>query len=195
MTKRKNKGPHIEFTIIAGKLKNRRIKSPDLGVTRPPLSRLRKSIFDFLAPYIDGARYLDLFSGVGSYMFEAASRGALEVVGIERESRLVESINQQADKFDLSSGLDCLEGDVFDWIVTLSVKKRLFDLVMIAPPQYLGLIDKTLKLLDSHPLLSESCLVLCQHDTSEKINYKPENLSLWQKRKYGNTTFTVFKRS
>ena len=78
MTERQTR--EFKFTIIAGEFKGRKITAPDLGVTRPPLSRLRKSIFDFLQPYLAGAAYLDLFSGTGSYLFEVVSRGVATAV-------------------------------------------------------------------------------------------------------------------
>jgi 16S rRNA G966 N2-methylase RsmD len=42
------KDKQFDFRVIAGELKGKKIVSPDLGITRPPLTRLRKAIFDFL---------------------------------------------------------------------------------------------------------------------------------------------------
>lgn len=53
----------FDFKIIAGSLKGKTITAPDLGITRPPLTRLRKAIFDFLNPYLEEADYLDLSAG------------------------------------------------------------------------------------------------------------------------------------
>ena len=71
----------LKFQVIAGQLKGRTITAPNLSVTRPPLTRVRRAIFDYLWPYLDDANYLDLFSGTGSYLFEAVSRGAANAVG------------------------------------------------------------------------------------------------------------------
>ena len=91
--------------IIILSVKGKVIKTPDFGVTRPPLSRLRKAIFDFLNPYLEQCSYLDLFSGTGSYLFEAASRGGVFAYGIEIAIKLVESINLQAEKFWIAEKL------------------------------------------------------------------------------------------
>lgn len=181
----------FEFTVIAGKLKGRTIVAPDLGVTRPPLSRLRKAIFDFLMPYLDGAEYLDLFSGTGSYLFEAVSRGVAHGTGVEMEPSLARAITDQAKKFGVSEQLDCLCEDVFVAIPDLAGRGKRFDIIMMAPPQYVGLVDKTLAALTGSPLSAPQGIVLCQHDTSEleKINYGGWNVL--QQRKYGNTVFTV----
>jgi len=185
------KKKNFEFTVIAGTLKGKKIIAPDFGVTRPPLTRLRKSIFDFLMPYIVDTRYLDLFSGTGSYLFEAVSRGASQAVGVERDNRLAVAINKQAERLDIADRLKCVAGDVFEVIPHLAGQKSIFDIVMIAPPQYLGLIDKTLASLKVHNILNNNSLVICQHDTSETKKIDFTGFSIEQHRKYGNTTFSV----
>jgi 16S rRNA (guanine966-N2)-methyltransferase len=180
----------IEYTVIAGELKGRRIVVPDPGVTRPPLARNRRAIFDYLNPYLEGARYLDLFSGTGSYLFEAVSRRAAEVVGVELEEDLADAINDYARQFSVADRLTCLCSDVFKALPELAMLKRAFDIVMIAPPQYGGLIEKTLGALRKLPsLLAPECQILCQHDTSERID--TGDFQVIHARKYGNTTYTV----
>ena len=186
-----DKKKNFEFTVIAGSLKGKKIITPDFGVTRPPLSRLRKSIFDFLMPYIDYAGYLDLFSGTGSYLFEAVSRGASRAVGVERDNRLAAAVNKQAERFNIADRLQCIAGDVFEVIPRLAQQKNRFDIIMIAPPQYLGLVDKTLAVLEKHDIFKDEGLVICQHDSSETRKIDFAGFLIQQHRKYGNTTFTV----
>ncbi|MEW6051960.1 MAG: RsmD family RNA methyltransferase [Candidatus Zixiibacteriota bacterium] len=181
----------FEFTVITGTLKGRTIVSPDLGVTRPPLSRLRKAIFDFLMPYLEDAHYLDLYSGTGSYLFEAVSRGVGSATGIEIEQALVQSINDQASRFGVDARLVCLCEDVFVAIPRLTAQGKQYDIIMIAPPQYQGLIDKTLNALRQSPLLSPNGIILCQHDKSETDKIDFSAWSILQQRAYGNTVFTV----
>lgn len=183
----------FEFKIIAGTLKNRTIKAPNLGVTRPPLSRLRKSIFDFLKPYLEDAHYLDLFSGTGSYLFEAVSRGVESALGVELEKQLVDSISKQAEKFSVADRLNCMHEDVFKAIPRLERQQQKFDIIMIAPPQYKGIIDRTLLTIRQHPIVTDDHLILCQHDTSETREINFEGFEILQQRKYGNTTFTVMR--
>jgi len=184
-------GKQFVFRIIAGDLKGEKITAPDLGVTRPPLSRLRKSVFDFLQPYLQGANYLDLFSGTGSYLFEAVSRGATRAVGVEKENRLVDAINRQSEALNISDRLVCLNKDVFRAIPELAVKQQKFDIIMVAPPQYKGLIERTLQTLRKSGILKPQGLLVCQHATSETKDIILAGFSDLQRRKYGNTTFTV----
>jgi len=181
----------FKFQVIAGQLKGRTITAPDIGVTRPPLTRIRRAIFDFLWPYLENANYLDLYSGTGSYLFEAVSRGANTATGIENERRLADSINKQAERFQVSGRLNCLCQDVFVAIPLLHKKQDLFDVIMMAPPQYQGLIEKTLSCLKENPLVKKNGIILCQHDTSETKKIKFSDFQIKEQRKYGNTTFTI----
>ena len=183
----------FEFSVIAGELKGRRIFAPDLGVTRPPLTRLRKSIFDYLSPYLPDARYLDLFSGTGSYLFEAVSRGASHALGVEFEERLSDSVETQADRFGVADRLHMVWGDVFEAIPELHAAGERYDIVMIAPPQYQGYLDRTLKLLSETPLLREAGQIICQHDSSETARIDWTGFTVRQQRKYGNTTFSILE--
>lgn len=191
--KQKKQKKQFEFKIIAGALKGRTIVSPDLGATRPPLTRLRKAIFDYLAPYLPDAVFLDLFSGTGSYLFEAVSRGVKEACGVELESRLSNVIATQAKKLGVGDRLQIITGDVFSIMPRLASHHNSYDIIIMAPPQYLGLIDRTLALLGEQALLASGGQILCQHDSSEteKINWS--GFQIQQRRKYGNTTFTILQ--
>ena len=181
----------LSFTVIAGELKGRKISVPDLGITRPPLARLRKSIFDYLTPYLDGAACLDLFCGTGSYLFEAVSRGAREAVGVESESKLSEAIETQAEKYGVEDRLRVVNGDVFTTIPKLADRQSRYDIILVAPPQYRGFIDRTLVLLAEHELLDEGGQIICQHDSSETEKIDWLDFFVRQRRRYGNTTFSI----
>ena len=191
----KSKRRNFEFRVIAGSLKGRLIKAPDLGVTRPPLTRLRKAIFDFLSPYLPGTDYLDLFSGTGSYLFEAVSRGVVSATGVELEKKLVDAINKQAEKYHVTDSLTAVCDDVLEIIKKYHQQKKQFDIIMIAPPQYSQIIDKTLLMLNEFPIVKKEHMLLCQHDTSETKHINFLDFEIFQQRKYGNTTFSILKHT
>lgn len=73
--------------IIAGRHKGHTLKSPTWPGLRPTSDRLRETLFNILAPRIQGARVLDVFSGTGAVALEALSRGAVCAVCIESNRR------------------------------------------------------------------------------------------------------------
>src|SRR5918996_2883423 len=75
--------------VIAGRLKGRRLKAPAWEGLRPTSDKLRETLFNILAPRIDGARVLDGFAGTGAVGIEALSRGAAHVTFIEADRRAV----------------------------------------------------------------------------------------------------------
>ncbi|MES1255331.1 MAG: 16S rRNA (guanine(966)-N(2))-methyltransferase RsmD [Acidobacteriota bacterium] len=73
--------------IIAGTLKGRRLKTPSWDGLRPTSDRLRETLFNILAPRLAGARVVDGYAGTGAIGIEAISRGAADVVFIDRDRR------------------------------------------------------------------------------------------------------------
>ena len=73
--------------IIAGQFKGRRLKTPSWDDLRPTSDKLRETLFNILAPRLDGARVLDAYAGTGAVGIEALSRGAAHVTFIEQDRR------------------------------------------------------------------------------------------------------------
>src|SRR5215468_4352398 len=74
--------------IIAGKFRGRRLKSPPSDRTRPTSDRLRETLFNVLAPRMEGARFLDLCAGTGAVGIEALSRGAERVTFVDQSRKM-----------------------------------------------------------------------------------------------------------
>src|SRR3546814_8695907 len=78
-----------QLRIIGGQWRSRRLSFPDAPGLRPTPDRVRETLFNWLAPYVDGARVLDPFAGSGALFLEALSRGA--VMGQDRKSTRLNS--------------------------------------------------------------------------------------------------------
>ena len=73
--------------ITGGQLRRRRLHAAEASLFCPTARRLRETLFEFLAPHITGARFLDLCAGSGACGIEALSRGAAFVTFVEREPK------------------------------------------------------------------------------------------------------------
>ena len=76
----------MSIRIIGGAYKRRELRGPSgTEVTRPLPARVRESLFNMLLGHVEGEAVFDGFAGVGTFGLEAASRGAREVVMVERD--------------------------------------------------------------------------------------------------------------
>ncbi len=130
MAKRSIRGLSGKLRIIGGRWRGRRFNCPPGDVTRPTGDRIRETVFNWLAPFIDGTRCLDLFTGTGALGLEALSRGAAEVLFVEQDQCAVRQLR------DTLNELDCADTDVIkgDALKFLAGTPRIFDIVFLDPP-------------------------------------------------------------
>ena len=81
--------PSHEIRIIGGLWKRTRLKVADRPGLRPTPDRVRETLFNWLGQDLSGWRCLDAFAGTGVLGFEAASRGAAQVLMLEHDAALV----------------------------------------------------------------------------------------------------------
>ena len=80
--------------IIGGKWRGTRLPVVDLPGLRPSGDRSRETLFNWLQLHIHGRRCVDLFAGSGVLGLEAASRGAAEVILVEKSRTAVQNIRE-----------------------------------------------------------------------------------------------------
>lgn len=87
-----------EVRLIGGQWKRSKLPVIDTPGLRPTPDRVRETLFNWLGRDLTGWRCLDAFAGSGALGFEAASRGADEVVLVERDPRLVRSLRESQQR-------------------------------------------------------------------------------------------------
>ncbi len=83
-----------ELRIIGGDWKRSKLKVLDKPGLRPTPDRVRETLFNWLGQDLGGWRCIDLFAGTGALGFEAASRGAAQVLVVEQDPVLVEQLQR-----------------------------------------------------------------------------------------------------
>lgn len=119
-----------QVRIVGGQWRGRKLAVADLPGLRPTPDRVRETLFNWLAPVIEGSRCLDLFAGSGALGFEAASRGAAEVVLVEREPSAVKTLREQAQVLKAEQ-LRIVQADALHY---LHGAPQAFDIVLLDPP-------------------------------------------------------------
>ncbi|MBC7445125.1 MAG: 16S rRNA (guanine(966)-N(2))-methyltransferase RsmD [Polaromonas sp.] len=123
--------PSGEIRIIGGQYRRTKLTVPNHPGLRPTPDRVRETLFNWLGQDLTGWRCADVFAGTGVLGFEAASRGAADVLLCEQDAGLAAQL--KAVQVRLKAGAVRIErGD------GLGVLKRLdagsMQLVMIDPP-------------------------------------------------------------
>ena len=120
-----------EIRIIGGLYKRTKLTVPDRPGLRPTPDRVRETLFNWLGQDLTGWRCADVFAGTGVLGFEAASRGAVEVLLCEQDAALVTQL--QALKTRLKSEAVRIErGDGLSALKRLSAGSM--QLVFLDPP-------------------------------------------------------------
>jgi 16S rRNA (guanine966-N2)-methyltransferase len=119
-----------ELRIIGGRYRGRRLPIPNETGLRPTSDRVRETLFNWLAPVIAGARCLDAFAGSGALGFEAVSRGAGEVVLIEKSGAVARQLEANARRLGAEE-THILCADALGW---LEGSGPPFDIVLLDPP-------------------------------------------------------------
>lgn len=133
--------------LIAGRWRGTRLDVPMSPGLRPTSDRVRETLFNWLAPYLPGARVLDLFAGSGALGLEALSRGAAEVLMVERDAALASALRAVLARLPGSQGGRVVQGDA---LAMLRGHGEPFDLVFVDPPFASGLWPEVWPLLRPH---------------------------------------------
>jgi len=116
--------------IIGGSLRGSKLEVALVEGLRPSPDRVRETLFNWLAPVIVGSRCLDLYAGTGALGIEAISRGAREVVLIERDPRAAQALRENLLRLKVE-GARLVEAHAER---TLGESPQPFDVVFVDPP-------------------------------------------------------------
>lgn len=178
--------------VIAGKAKGHRLKAVPGGETRPVTDRAKSALFSIIGDGIVGARFLDLFAGTGQVGIEALSRGAREVVFVERSGQALRTIRANLAHTRLEERARVVRADVFDFL-SRATPAEAFNYVYVAPPQYRGLWIRTLALLDARPgWVAADGWAIAQIHPREYEALSLEHLALFDRRAYGSVMFCFY---
>jgi 16S rRNA (guanine966-N2)-methyltransferase len=172
--------------IIAGERKGHTIYAPRGRETRPTSDRVRENVFNIVAPWVEGARVLDLFAGSGAMGLEALSRGAASVVFVESDPDAVRTIERNLDKLRLTGATIVRQG-ISTALAQEANAGRKYDLVLVDPPYAMTEYDVLSRYLPL--ILTDDGLVVLESDARTEPDV---GLAVRSSRRYGGTRVTVF---
>jgi 16S rRNA (guanine966-N2)-methyltransferase len=170
--------------IIAGALRHQQFETGDLPQTRPTKDRVKESMFNQLEPLRRFGRVLDLFAGVGSLSFEAASRGCVDVTMVEKDLTTFQLLKRNQAHLKLDATL--VQADAFKF---LNTQTKPYDLILLDPPYESSDLEDALGQIHERRLLSPNGVIVGLHE-------KDISTPLYETvktRKLGRTQITIWE--
>lgn len=177
--------------VISGTAKGTKLKKVPGDTTRPIMDRAKENLFNILGD-VSEERWLDLFAGTGQVGIEALSRGAAEVVFIDKVRPAIRTIQDNLKASKLADRASVMQADAFAY---LRQRQRPFHLIYVAPPQYLDIWKEALTILNETPeqVLTPNGIIVVQIDPKEFEEVAWSQLHLYDSRRYGNTMFCFYE--
>lgn len=181
--------------VIAGKYRGRNLKSPPSLQVRPTSDRLRETLFNVVAPRIEGARFLDLCAGSGAVGIEAISRGATHVTFVERSRKMCALIASNLELCRVSADEAAVIPLDASHFLRAAAKRgsESWDLVFFDPPYADDYLD-VLKLFadGTASLLTDTGLLVVEHHHKKSLPDKLENIQRQRILKQGDSALSFY---
>lgn len=192
-TRRKRKdgsAPTGRLRIIAGQWRSRVLPVADVEGLRPTAERVRETLFNWLAPVIDGMHCLDLYAGTGALGFEALSRGARSAVFVEQAPAAIAKLKESIRLLDAGTATVRL-GDAVDYLRNAAAQRC--DLVFLDPPFAGDDVPQLCRLLVERGWLKGGAYVYLEQDAGKPVPLMPPDLECEKESRAGNVRFSLFR--
>ena len=182
--------------VIAGDFRSRTIQAPRGSATRPSSDRLRETLFNVLAPRIQGACFLDLYAGSGAVGIEAISRGASSVVFVEQAPPALVALRTNLARLGISENFRIQAESVSAFLRRARpASPPTFGLIFLDPPwdaaeEYTA----TLRMLGSASpaFLAPGAMVIAEHRRKQPLEEAYGSLHRTRLLKQGDAALSFY---
>lgn len=180
-----------QLRIIAGEWRGRRLPVAAVPGLRPTPDRVRETLFNWLAPFLPGARCLDLFAGSGALGLEALSRGAASCLFMEQSRAAARQLEAALAELGAGERARVYTGDA----LRLSARQcdPGFDIVFLDPPFRCGWTQRCLAMLAYPGYLAGVAWVYLESGVDETLPTLPGHWHLHRQRVAGQVSYRLFR--
>lgn len=178
--------------IISGKYKGHHLVPFQGDHIRPTTDRVKETMFNIIQGEIDGARVLDLFSGTGNLGIEALSRGAQEVLFVEKNRKSIQILEKNIQKLKISEPHKVLQKDVISFLK--SYEGEPFDLVFADPPFTEEMAHDVILAADESRVFHSQTILMIESGRREKVLEDYPNLTRYDLREFGDKFLSFFRK-
>ncbi|HKC65945.1 MAG TPA: 16S rRNA (guanine(966)-N(2))-methyltransferase RsmD [Pyrinomonadaceae bacterium] len=190
--------------VIAGYYRGRNLRSPPSMQVRPTSDRLRETLFNVLAPRIEGARFLDLCAGSGAVGIEALSRGATHVTFVDRVHKICGLIEENLDMLGVPEEMtEIVKSDAAEFLRRTVRGKGQdwrggsgpWDIIYFDPPYAIDYLA-VLREFGAHSeaLLSEDGLLVVEHHHKNELKDEVGAIRRWRILKQGDSALSFYEK-
>lgn len=163
---------------------------------RPTSDRLRETLFNVIAPQIEGARFLDLCAGSGAVGIEALSRGAAHVTFVDRSRKMCGLVEANLDLCRIPEEQTVVvqaEADNFLKRI-VARKQKPWDIIFFDPPYATDYLQM-LALIGEHAseLLTEAGLLIVEHNRKNDLKSDVDGLVRTRMLAQGDSALSFYK--
>lgn len=183
--------------VIAGQYRSRVLTAPRGRDTRPTSDRLRETLFNVLAPRIEGAVFVDLYAGSGAVGIEALSRGVREAIFVEQAEAALKAMRANLAALGIRGGYALEARGVMASLKRLLSAGRTADLVFLDPPyERADEYKSALGLLGSEctGLLAAGAIVVAEHAKKSDLAERYGELCRYRVLKQGDAALSFFSK-
>jgi len=176
--------------VIGGKWRSRRLNFVPVDGLRPTGDRIRETLFNWLAPSIEGAKCLDLFAGSGALSFEILSRGAASCVALENSADAVAQLRANQTNLD-ADNLAIVYTDTRDYLRQTNSANP-YNIVFMDPPFEHRLHGEISRSLNRGGWLAPNALIYSELPISEHAD-TPQNWQLLKEKTTGKVRYCLYE--
>lgn len=176
--------------IIAGTWRGRKLPVLDREGLRPTTDRVRETLFNWLMPFVQGARCLDACAGTGVLGLESLSRGAAWVDFVERDRQLSVNLNDKVQLLQANGAVHNQSIETF--LSAASNPAQTYDIVFIDPPFAAGLQNKIAESLVENQCLSDDALIYVESDRDQTFSL-PQDWQVYREQKTRRINYALFQ--
>jgi 16S rRNA (guanine966-N2)-methyltransferase len=179
--------------VIGGIHRGKRLRTVRGLAIRPTSDRLRETLFNILAPRIDGSRFLDICAGSGAVGIEALSRGVTEASFIESSRHACAVIEANLAALGITSEATIINRDVSAALRRLNLEARRFEIAFFDPPYASKIYGRVMRQLGAGNLLSAGALVVVEHLAKTPPEPKYGRLRISREVKQGESALAFYE--
>ncbi len=181
--------------VIAGYYRGRNLKSPPSMQVRPTSDRLRETLFNVIAPRIEGARFLDLCAGSGAVGLEALSRGAAHATFVDRSRKMCGLVEANLDLCGVPEDeTEVVMAEAAEFLRRASARDdQRWDIAFFDPP-YATDYSPVLAAFGTGTILTDEGLLVVEHHHKNELKDAAGLLRRWRILKQGDSALSFYER-